>query len=226
MKDGGENWQRGHRARLREKFLAGKLADYELLELLLGYAILRRDVKPIAKELIKKFGNVHKVLTADVPDMCGSAGVGANSAILISLVRELMLCAYRGDMREVPLFHDAQRLYDYCRLRLMGKRAEEFHILYMDDVRRLLQDDAHSVGTMDHVAVYPREVLKRALDLNAKFVALYHNHPDGNRNFSAADIEITMEIKKILAGVGVEVVDHLLLSDDLVFSAKNMFLYK
>ena len=226
MKDVGENLQSGHRARLRGKFLAGKLAGYELLELLLSYAVLRRDVKPVAKALIKKFGNVHKVLTAGVPDLCECFGLGESSAVLISLVRELMLCSYRGDMREMPLFHNVQRLYDYCRLQLMGKRAEEFHVLYLDGARRLIEDDAHSVGTMDNVAVYPREVLKKALDLNAKFVALYHNHPDGNRNFSAADMEITMEIKKILDGVNVEVIDHLLLADDLVFSAKNMFLYK
>jgi DNA repair protein RadC len=105
---------------------------------------------------------------------------------------------------------------------LLNKKQEEFHVLYLDINRRLMIDDTHAVGTMDSVSAYPREILKRALYLNARFVVLLHNHPDGNNNFSTSDIELTMKIKEKLNVDGIEVIDHFLLAGDMLYSAKDL----
>lgn len=222
----GENFRIGHRARMRQKFLDDKLTDDELLELLLSYAIPRRDTKPIAKLLVSQFGNVQRILSASVDDLCQIDGIGPNVAIFLRAIREITLLNYKQQISEQPLFHDHKRLENYARLLLMEKREEEFHILYLDSVRRLIKDDNHSKGTSNNVTVYPREILKRALDLNAKFVILMHNHPDGTRFFSTDDLAVTEATKRILDVVGIKVDDHLLVANDLVFSAKNMMLCK
>jgi DNA repair protein RadC len=220
------DYQRDHRKRLREKFLDDQISESERIELLLCYAIPRVDVKPAAKELTAKFGGIHNIIAADATDLCKCRGVGRSAAVLIALIRSLMLEAYRGKMKDTPLFHNAQSLHNYCRLSIARSRVEQFHVLYLDANHRLIQDDVHTTGTTDHVAVYPREVLRQALDLNARNVVLLHNHPDGNRSFSSADIELTMKIKEKLAVDGIEVLDHLLVADGLLYSAKNLMLYK
>jgi DNA repair protein RadC len=224
MANEGGDWRKGHRARLREKFLDDKLTDCELVELLLCQAIPRVDVKPAAKELMKKFGNIQNIVAADIAELRRCAGVGEGAAVLFAAIKKFMLSAYRGEFRDAPLFYDTGRLYDYCRLLLSKARVEEFHIFYLDADNRLIQDDLHTAGTKDHVAVYPREVLQRAMALNARNVVLVHNHPDGTRSFSTDDIELTQKVKEKLAVDGIGVLDHLLVSDGLIFSAKNMFL--
>lgn len=208
--------------RLRRKFAEGKLTDSELLELLLTYAIPRRDVKPIARALFAKYGGVHKILTASVKSLREISGIGESAATFIKALYELMLTDYKNYLKENPLLHDAKKLENYCRIAAINRKTEEFHVLYLDRDRRLLTDDAHAIGTIDSVAVYPREILRRALDINARFVVLAHNHPDGCSSFSTNDIKLTDEIRRMLAMVDVEVLDHLLISDGLVFSAKDL----
>ncbi|MDR1361497.1 MAG: DNA repair protein RadC [Rickettsiales bacterium] len=216
----------GHRARLREKFMQHKLMDYEVLELLLIYAIPRIDVKPLAKKLLAKFGGVHRIITADIDELEKVPGIGRNTAIFIKAIYEIMLLDYKNYLDATPVFRDYDRLIDYCKLQLLGKQVEEFHILYLDDDYRLLSDDIHSIGTIDWAAVYPREILKRALDISARSVILLHNHPSGSSSFSSDDLEITEEIKSKLSAADIGVFDHLLVSGDIVYSAKNMFLLK
>lgn len=222
----GLSYTSGHRQRLREKFLAGKLVDYELLELLLTYAIPRCDVKPLAKRLLAKFGNTYNVVNAPIDSLKSVLGISDNTAIFLKTIHSVMTMGSRDYLRDTPIFHDYTKLAEYCKLLLSGKTIEEFHILYLDTDYRLIADDMHSSGTIDWAAVYPREIVKRVLDLNARSIVMLHNHPTPNTSFSSQDIEITAEIKKILSPIGVELFDHLLVSGNIVYSAKNMFLLK
>ncbi|MDR0726540.1 MAG: JAB domain-containing protein [Rickettsiales bacterium] len=124
------------------------------------------------------------------------------------------------------MFHDYKKITEYCRLLLCGKKVEEFHVLYLDSDYRLLSDDLHSSGTVDWAAVYPREILKRALEVNASSVIMLHNHPVSKTSFSIADIEITSDVRNILKNVDIDLFNHLLVSGNIVYSAKNMFLIK
>jgi DNA repair protein RadC len=216
----------GHRERLRQKFLQDKLADYELLELLLTYAIPRCDVKPFAKELIKTFGGPAGVLAAPMEALTAVWGVKENAAVLIRLIHKLMLLGYRDHLSSTPVFHDYNKLSEYCRLSLSGKSVEELHVLYLDADFKLLSDDLHSSGTVDWAAIYPREIVKRALVLNARSVVMAHNHPTTGQSFSSADIRIIEEITDLLEPVSVSVFDHILVSGNIVYSARNMFLIK
>jgi DNA repair protein RadC len=216
----------GHRHRLRERFMDGKIAEYELLELLLSYAILRRDVKPIAKSLMAEFGNIHKILTAGVSELCQVEGISNNTAVFLRAIYEVILLDFKQRMSDQPLLNDSKQLVEYCRFLLMGKTTEEFHVLYLDSVRRLIRDDRHAQGTINQVTIYPREILKQSLDSNAKYVVLVHNHPDGNQFFSEADIKLTYDLKTILSAAEIDIIDHLLVVGGSVFSARDMMLFK
>jgi len=220
------SYRPGHRTRLREKFLQNKLADYELLELLLSYSIPRVDVKPLSRQLLNTYGGLHQILSAPIKSLISNKGIKENTAVLIKLIYQIMILDYKNHMDSTPIFHDYKKLSEYCKLLLSGKKIEEFHILYLDDNYRLLSDDLHSSGTIDWAAVYTREIVKRALEINAHSVVLLHNHPISGKSFSTEDIEITSSVKNILSGVGIQLFDHLLVSGDIVYSAKNMFLIK
>lgn len=216
----------GHRERLRQKFVENKLADYELLELLLSFVIPRRDVRPLARGLMARFGGVYQILTAPLNALIEFKGIGRNTAIFIKTVHQIMIAGYKSELDETRVFHNEKLLTNYCILMLSGKTKEEFHVLYLDVSRRLLADDLHSVGTSDWAAIYPREILKRALELDAKSVVLVHNHPVPNMSFSSEDIKITTDIQQMLAPVGIDVYDHYVVSGGIVYSARNMFLLK
>lgn len=220
------SYRLGHRERLRQKFVDGKLADYELLEMLLTYAIPRCDVKPLAHQLMEKYGGLYGIITSSYQSLLTNKGVKENTAIFIKSIHEVMKRGLKNHLYDTPVFHNYDRLIDYCKLLLYGKPIEEFHILYLDSDHRLLSDDIHSTGTVDWAAVYPREILKRALDLNAASIVMLHNHPHGQTSFSSDDIEITTQVKNILQTVNIELFDHLLVSGDIVYSARNLFLIK
>lgn len=220
------DFTKGHRTRLREKFLDKKLADYELLELLLTFAIPRIDVKPIAKDLLKRFGGVREILTAPMDKLRMVSGIGRATAIFIKVIYDIMLIDYKNHLAMTPIFHDFRVLENYCKTLLANKSTEEFHVLYLDAGYKLIEDDCHSVGTIDWSAVYPREIVKRSLDVNAKIVILVHNHPSGAGSFSSDDITISQEIRNMLKVMDVILFDHLLVANGLVYSAKNLYLLK
>ena len=222
LSDSDENFYAGHRDRLRTKFLDGQLADYEKLELLLSYAIPRRDVRPLARSLVKQFGGVYHVFTESIDDLIACKGIGRNTAIFIKLVHEMQTINYRGQLKDNPIFHDERILHNYCRLVLADKQVEELHILYLDTNIRLIADEIHSVGTIDTSAVYPREIAKRALELNARSIVMVHNHPTSNHSFSQDDIDVTTQIMSVLGGLNIELYDHLLVSNDIIYSARKM----
>lgn len=137
-----------------------------------------------------------------------------------------MLAGYKSNLDKVTIFHNEKILTNYCLLLMAGKTKEEIHILYLDEDNRLLADDLHSVGTVDWAAAYPREILKRALELNAKSIVMLHNHPKPNTSFSVDDIELTERVRDLLSTVDIDVHDHYVVSGGIVYSARNMFLLK
>ncbi len=221
---GDDNFYSGHRARLRQKFLDDKLADYELMELLLGYAIPRRDVRPLARALMKKFGGVYGVFTASRDELLKMPGMGENSATFIKVIHQIMLLGYKQKLDEKPIFFNQQLLIDFCKLSLSGKNIEEFHIMYLDKDMRLLATDVHSRGTNTWSAVYPREIVKRVLELNAMSVVLLHNHPVSGLSFSRPDVDMTKQIIKMLQAIDVRLYDHFLVSGGKVHSMRSMLL--
>lgn len=222
MLDADAVFHAGHRARLKEKLQDDKLTSYEKLELLLTYAIPRRDVRPLARSLIQKFRSVYGVFTASIDDLKSVSGVGYNTALLIHLVHELMLVSHREILTDSKILSQPDVLKEYCRQLLSGKNIEEFHVLYMGAEGRLITDEIHSHGTIDSTHVYPREIAKSAVRLNARSVILVHNHPMSDNDFSSDDIALTTDVEQMLRHFEIVLHDHLLVtSHGTVFSMRE-----
>lgn len=218
--------QQGHRARLRKKFLDGQLAEYELLELLLTYAIPRRDVRTLARQLYKKYGNIQHMLSLPMSELMVNVGVKENVATFLKLIHKITTLEYKYILGNAPIFYDFSKLENYCKLLLGDKTVEEFHVFYLDKKFALILDDLHSSGTIDWAAVYVREIVKKALDLNAYSVLLVHNHPSAHTSFSVPDIQMTQELENALGQLGIDLYDHLLVSGNVLYSARNLHLLK
>jgi len=210
----------GHRDRLRQKFLTGKLTDAEHLELLLAGIIPRRDVRVLARSLIQRFGSVSQVFTAPIDALEQFPGVGHNTAVYLKLINELLVRGYKTRMLEQTIFHDMRVITNYCLTKMSGKSVEEFHVLYLDKDYRLLQDETHSVGTVDWAPIFEREIIKNALNMNARSIALLHNHPGGGL-FSTEDVKYTEKLEAALNTIGIEVYDHYLVSNGILYSMRN-----
>ena len=203
----------GHRRRLRERMIAAgaeSLPDYELLELLLFAANPQGDVKPTAKALLAHFGGFGKVMSAD-PDALSEAGLGLAGIAAVKSVREAALRLMRLELQERPVVNSWDKLIDYCNAEVAHNQVEEFHILFLDRKNVLIKHERQQRGTIDHTPVYPREVVKRALDLGAAAMILVHNHPSGDPTPSKADITVTQDIKKAAAPLGVVLHDHVII---------------
>ena len=216
--------QQGHRERLRKKFLESHLEEYEILELLLTYAIPRRDVRLLARQLYNKYGNIHRMLSVPYEKLMENEGIKENTAVFFKVIHSLMLLSYESVLKDVPVFHDYEKLIHYCQLSVGGKATEEFHVLYLDGKYRLIKDELHSAGTTDWAAVYVREIIKKAVMLNARNIILYHNHPTPGTCFSEEDINMTQELENSLSKLGIGLYDHLVISGNEAYSAKNMHL--
>ena len=203
----------GHRQRLRERLIAGgaeHLPDYELLEILLFAQNPRGDVKPLAKGLIDLFGGFAEVLSAE-PEALSQAGIGPAGVAAIKSVREAAIRLARAELRERPVIGSWDKLIDYCTAQIAYGQVEEFHLLFLDRKNALLKHERQARGTVDHTPVYTREVIKRALDLQASALILVHNHPSGDPTPSKADIAVTRDIVKAGQAVGVAVHDHVII---------------
>lgn len=219
-----ENYHVGHRQRLRDKFVTGDLADYELLELLLSYAIPRRDLRKVAHRLMETYGGIYQILCAPLESLQAVYGMGQNSAILFKAAHQAMIRGYRHCLETNSIYYDDNALLNYCKLQVGGLPIEELHILYLNQDSFLLKDEKHSKGTTDESAAYPREIMKQALKLEARKIVIVHNHPTPNKSFSKPDIEMTLQMQSILASVGIELVDHYIVSAGIVYSARGIFL--
>ncbi len=216
------DFRAGHRDRMRQKFLDGKLADYELLELFLGYAIPRRDVRPLARGLIAHFGSVSQVLAAPIDDLENYNGVGHNTAVLIKALYELTLLSCRVTLKESVSYHKDEDIREYCRRLALGKSVEEFHVLYFDRDRHLVEDELHTRGTIDCATIYIREIVAKALKHKAAEIVLMHNHPISQRSFSQDDIKSTKELETILLSLGISLYDHMVVSGTILYSMREL----
>ena len=204
----------GHRQRLRDRFMeAGEeaLADYELLELVLFRSIPRRDVKPLAKLLIKKFGSLAEVLSARPERLREVEGLGEGSIADLKIVQAAGQRLGRQALQHRPVMSSFKDVIDYCRASMAFESREIFRILFLDKRNGLIADEVQQTGTVDHTPVYPREVVKRALELSATAVILVHNHPSGDPTPSNADIAMTRQIVDAGKPLGVLVHDHIII---------------
>ncbi len=205
----------GHRQRLRERFLKTKgrdLADYELLELLLFAASPRRDVKPLAKTLIDKFGSFGGVMNADAGELQKVSGMGKVAMVSLLAVRQAAERLLQDDVMNQPVLSNWQSLMDYCRVSMGSQKTEQFRVLYLNRKNILIADELQEEGTVDHTPVYPRKVIKRALELEASALILVHNHPSGDPTPSHTDIEMTRELKDAGIKLGITLHDHVVVS--------------
>ena len=207
----------GHRQRLRARFLEGgsaALADYELLELVLFRALPRRDVKPLAKTLLQTFGSFPEVIAAPRQRLAEIEGLGDAAIAELKVVQAAAERLARDQVKGRPVLSSWSAVIDYCRAAMAFADKEQFRILFLDKRNRLIADERQQVGTIDHTPVYPREVIKRALELSATAIILVHNHPSGDPTPSSADIEMTQAIVRIAAPLGVAVHDHIIVGKD------------
>jgi DNA repair protein RadC len=203
----------GHRERLRDRFRdAGPnaLSDYELLELLLFRAQPRRDMKPIAKALLEKFGSFAEVISASEQRLKEVDGIGAASITELKIVHAAASRMLRDQVKRRPVLSSWSAVLDYCRAAQAFADREQFRILFLDKRNQLIADEVQQTGTVDHTPVYPREVVKRALELSATAIVLVHNHPSGDAAPSRADIEMTKQIIDVARHLGIEVHDHII----------------
>jgi DNA repair protein RadC len=203
----------GHRERLRARFLAGGaelLPDYELLELLLFRSLPRRDVKPIAKRLIARFGSFAEVLTAPVERLTEIEGIGESAAIDLRIAAAAAQRLTKGSISKRQVLSSWASVIEYCRAAMAFAHREEFRILFLDKRNQLIADEVQQRGTVDHTPVYPREIVRRALELSASAVILVHNHPSGDPSPSPADIRMTHDIVAIAKPMGIQVHDHII----------------
>lgn len=204
----------GHRQRLKDRFMrdaGATLPDYEMLELVLFLAKPRAEVKPLAKELIKRFGSYADVITADTKELVAVKGVGENTAVALKTIQAAAIRLAREQIMNRPVISSWQKLLDYCRASLAFAKTEEFRLLFLDRKNVLIADEMQQTGTVDHTPVYPREVVKRALDLGASAIIMVHNHPSGDPTPSKGDIEMTKEVREACEKLGIVLHDHLII---------------
>ena len=215
----------GHRERLRERFLeAGPdaVSEYELLELVLFRAIPRRDVKPLAKALIAKFGSFGEVVSAPRQRLREVEGLGNAAIAEIKIVQAAAGRLARGQAKKRTVLSSWSAVLDYCRTTMAFADKEQFSIIFLDKRNQIIADETQQTGTVDHTPVYPREVVKRALELSATALILVHNHPSGDPTPSRADIQMTQSIVEIAKPLGISVHDHIIVGKEGHASLKGL----
>ncbi len=206
----------GHRARMRARLLSAgpeALADHELLEMVLFVALPRRDTKVIAKTLLARFGSFAAAIAAPLNDLLATEGLGEAGAAALKTVQAAALRLARAEVLHQPVLANWERLIDYLTAALARERVEQFRVLFLDNRNRLLADEAQSRGTVNHTPVYPREVVKRALELHAAGLILVHNHPSGDPTPSREDIAMTAEVKQAATALSLVLHDHIIMGN-------------
>ena len=213
-----------HRARLRDRFMQGGAAampDYELLELVLFRAVPRQDMKPLARRLLDRFGDFNRVLSADPARLADVEGVGSAVIVELKIVAAAAQRLARSKVIRRPVLTSWDALVDYCHTAMAHGEIEQFRVLYLDRKNVLIADEEQAKGTVDHVPVYPREIVRRALDLNASALILVHNHPSGDPTPSEPDIQMTRRIVQAAETMGIVVHDHLIIGKDRELSFRG-----
>lgn len=214
----------GHRERLKTRFMEGQgkgLADYELLELALTYAIPRKDVKPLAKQLLADFGDLAGVLAAAPEKLAKAKGLGESSVAYLKLLQALTLRTRRATLTDKPVLANRVLLLDYLYTLFKGKPREEVHVLYLDAHLHLIADETLFTGTLTATTAAPRDIIKRALDLNAAGFVIAHNHPSGTPKPSADDLQFTASLLQLCPAMGLALHDHLIIGEGKHYSFKG-----
>ncbi len=215
----------GHRERLRDRFRdagADAVTDYELLELVLFRAIPQRDVKPLAKKLIETFGSFSEAVSAPVARLAEIKGLGPAAVTELKVVQAAASRLARGEVKRRKVLSSWSSVLDYCRTAQAFAEKEQFRVLFLDKRNQLIADELQQTGTVDHTPVYPREVVKRALELSATAIILVHNHPSGDPTPSRADIQMTQQIVEVAKPLGISVHDHIIVGKEGHSSFKGL----
>jgi DNA repair protein RadC len=213
-----------HRKRLRARFMEGgatAMPDYELLELVLFRAIPRQDVKPLARLLLDTFGDFNRVVSAAPARLAMVKGAGDAVILELKVVEAAAQRLMRARIINQPVLSSWDALLDYCHTTMAHRETEQFRILYLDRKNVLIADEEQAKGTVDHVPVYPREVVKRALELNASALILVHNHPSGDPTPSEADVSMTCQVHDACRTLGLVLHDHLIIGKSRELSFKS-----
>ena len=222
-----EDDRHGHRARLRGRLLADEdgLLDHELIEYLLALAIPRRDTKPLAKALLREFGGIGGLLTADGEALARVAGMGAGSAAAIKVARAVAIRLLRAQVAARPVIANWQALLDYLHAEMAHHVVERFRVLHLNTRNMLIRDEVMDEGTIDNTTVHVREVIRRCLELGSAAIILVHNHPSGNPGPSKADIDITRALHDTAQRLGIALHDHLIIGTQghVSLKAKGLF---
>ncbi|MCB9983354.1 MAG: DNA repair protein RadC [Rhodospirillales bacterium] len=215
---------RGHRDRLRERFAKtpDALADYELLELVLFLAIPQKDVKPLAKDLIARFGGLAEIMHAPIEELTKIEGIKDKTALALKSITALSNRAAKNELMNKPVLNSWTRLMDYCHSTMAHETREHFRILFLNKKNELIADEIQGSGTVDHTPAYPREIMKRALELGATALILMHNHPSGDSKPSQADVDMTNQIINAGQPFNIVIHDHIVISKNGYSSFKNM----
>lgn len=214
----------GHRQRIKDKFLnsgSSSFSDYELLELLLTTTIPRKDVKPLAKDLIKKFKTFANVINANEKELEKIKGIGKTTTTIFKIINASILRVLNNELTKKPVISNGNELINYYKINIGLKDIEEFHILYLDSKCKLIKDETHSTGSINSSSVYPREILKGIIETGANSIILLHNHPSGDPTPSESDIAITQKIKYAINSIDVILNDHLIISKNNYYSFKE-----
>ena len=223
-----EKDNQGHRERIKEKFLKNGIdgfAEYEILELLLTYCIPRKDTKPIAKALLNKFKSLDNIFKADFDKLFAIDGLGKNSIAFLKLIGDLPSIIYKDELKnkklvnkEILKISNKDILLNYLRNKIGYEEKEKFYVIYLSSSNEVIEFEENSVGTLDRSSVYPREIYKKVINLNAKSIILAHNHPSDNITPSKSDIELTNEIAKGLKNFGALLIEHIIITKNSYFS--------
>ena len=208
------SYLRDHRKRLRDRFVGGgadAMPDYEILELVLFRAIPRQDVKPLARALLEHFGDFNGVISAPVDRLQAITGVGEAVVCELKIVEAAAHRLSQTRMRQKPVLSSWNALLEYCRTTMAHQPTEQFRVFFLDRKNTLIADEEQARGTVDHVPVYPREIVKRALLLNASALIMVHNHPSGDPTPSEADIDMTAQVMAAATALGIMLHDHVII---------------
>ncbi len=215
---------KGHRERLRARFAThgfDGFHDYEVIELLLTYAIPRADVKPVAKRLLKAFGTLAGIFDACVPELSQVRGVGEKTAVFLTLIKQAELRYLASNLPGKSVFDRPDKIKDHLRFLVQGRGMECFGAIFTDQQHRHIATQILFEGTVDRTVVYPRNLMKRALELDAKGIVVFHNHPGGTTRASKEDISLTRRMTEACAPLDIKILDHFLIAGTDVLSFKE-----
>jgi DNA repair protein RadC len=213
----------GHRERIRQRVMKGDgshLDDYEVFEILLCAFIPRVDVRPLAQELIKRFGTVSAALAAPPERLMEVPGIGETTVAYIRATNLLLQRAAGDEVKDRPVISNWAALLNYVSVKIRHERTEQARVLYLDRKNKLIADEKAGQGTVDHAPIYPREIARRALELSASAVILVHNHPSGDPTPSRADVDLTRDIERALSPFEIKIHDHLVVGAKETVSMK------